>query len=71
MDDDPKKVGAAVSISKNVAKTVMQNIVFSISVKIIIMILAVFGLSNMWLASFADVGVLVLSVLNGIRVMLK
>lgn len=71
MDDNPKKIGSAVSVSKRTAKTVLQNICFSIGVKVIIMILSVLGVTDMWVASFADVGVLVLAVLNGIRVMLK
>ena len=71
MDDNPKKVGSAVSVSRRTAKTVLQNICFSIGVKVIIMILSVLGVTDMWVASFADVGVLVLAVLNGIRVMFR
>ncbi|MBR4910498.1 MAG: cadmium-translocating P-type ATPase [Clostridia bacterium] len=71
MDDDPRKIGSAVRLSKKVQKTVWQNIAFSIGVKIVIMLLSVLGITNMWLASFADVGVLVIAVLNGIRVLFK
>ncbi|MBO7519496.1 MAG: cadmium-translocating P-type ATPase [Clostridia bacterium] len=69
MDDNPKKVGAAIALSKSAAFTVRQNICFSIGVKIIIMLLSVLGLTDMWVASFADVGVLVLAVLNSIRLL--
>ena len=69
MDDNPKKVGAAIAMSKSAAFTVRQNICFSIGVKIIIMLLSVLGLTDMWVASFADVGVLVLAVLNSIRLL--
>lgn len=67
MDDDPGKVSVAVNISKKAQKIVLQNICFSIGIKVLIMVLSVLGISNMWVASFADVGVLVLAVLNSIR----
>lgn len=67
MDDNPEKVSTAVLISKKATKIVFQNVFLSIGIKIIIMILSVIGLSNMWMASFADVGVLILVVLNAIR----
>lgn len=67
MDDNPQKIVTANLISKRVSKIVLQNIYFSIGVKVIILMLSVLGLCNMWTASFADVGVLVLAVLNSIR----
>lgn len=69
MDDNPQKVSKAIRISKKAAKIVSQNIYFSIGVKMIILILSAFGIGNMWTASFADVGVLVIAVLNAIRAM--
>ncbi|MBO4733439.1 MAG: cadmium-translocating P-type ATPase, partial [Clostridia bacterium] len=71
MDDNPKKISAAVSLSKRAAGIVIQNIGFSIGVKVVIMILSVLGITDMWLASFADVGVLVLAVLNAVRILFK
>ena len=70
MDDNPKKICSAISLSKRAMAIVMQNIWFSIGVKVIIMLLSVLGITNMWFASFADVGVLVLAVLNSIRLLL-
>ena len=69
MDDNPKKVVSAIKISKKAVKIVSQNIYFSIGVKMVILILSALGIGNMWSASFADVGVLVLAVLNAIRAM--
>lgn len=69
MDDNPQKVSKAIRISKKAAKIVSQNIYFSIGVKMIILIFSAFGIGNMWTASFADVGVLVIAVLNAIRAM--
>lgn len=70
MDDNPQKIAVAHKIAKKTAKIVLQNICFSIGVKMLIMLLSVFGISNMLTASLADVGILVLAVLNGIRAML-
>ena len=70
MDDNPKKIYSAISLAKKAAAIVMQNICFSIGVKVIIMLLSVLGITDMWFASFADVGVLVLAVLNSIRLLL-
>ena len=67
MDDDPMKVAKAVNISRKVMRIIYQNIVFAIGVKILCLILGAFGYANMWLAIFADVGVMVLAVLNAIR----
>ena len=67
MDDDPIKVVKAVRIAKKCMRIVYQNIVFAIGVKLICLVLGALGLSNMWLAIFADVGVMVIAVLNSIR----
>ena len=67
MDDDPRKVAGAVRIARKCMGIVRANIVFAIGVKIICLILGAIGLANMWLAIFADVGVLILCVLNAMR----
>ncbi len=67
MDDDPKKISTAVGISKKCLGIVYQNIVFSIGVKVICLILGALGIANMWLAIFADVGVMIIAALNAIR----
>lgn len=69
MDDDPMKIAAAVRISRRTLGIVWQNIIFALSVKGICLILGAMGLANMWLAIFADVGVMVLAILNAIRAM--
>ena len=67
MDDDPMKLASAIRISKNCMAIVWQNIVFAMGVKLICLLLGALGIANMWLAIFADVGVMVLAVLNAIR----
>lgn len=67
MDDDPLKISKAIKISKKCLNIVYQNIYFAIGVKLICLILSTIGLANMWLAIFADVGVMVIAVLNAIR----
>ena len=67
MDDDPKKIGKAIRIARKCLKIVYQNIVFAIGVKLICLALGALGYANMWIAVFADVGVMVLAVLNAIR----
>ena len=69
MDDDPLKLPTAIRISKKCLKIVKENIWFAIGVKLICLILGGFGIANMWLAIFADVGVMVIAVLNAIRCM--
>ncbi|MBR3438088.1 MAG: cadmium-translocating P-type ATPase [Clostridia bacterium] len=69
MDDDPKKISTAVRISKKCLGIVYQNIVFSIGIKVICLILGALGIANMWLAIFADVGVMIIAALNAIRVL--
>ena len=69
MDDDPMKISKAIRISRKCLGIVHQNIVFAIAVKVLSLILVAFGLANMWIAIFADVGVMILAVLNAIRAM--
>ena len=69
MDDDPMKIAKAIKISRKCLNIVYQNIVFAIAIKILALILVAFGVANMWIAIFADVGVMVLAVLNAIRAM--
>lgn len=69
MDDDPMKIGKAIRISRKCLKIVWENIIMAIGIKGICLILGVFGIVNMWLAIFADVGVMILAVLNAIRAM--
>ena len=69
MDDDPLKIAKAIRISRHTLSIVWQNIVMAIGVKVICLILGAFGIANMWLAIFADVGVMILAVLNAIRAM--
>ena len=70
MDDDPMKIVTALQIAKKCMAIVYQNIVFSIGIKAGVMIFAALGIANMWAAIFADVGVMVLAVLNAMRVLL-
>ena len=67
MDDDPSKISLAMRISQRTLRIVRQNIVFALAVKIICLLLGAFGLANMWLAIFADVGVMVIAVINATR----
>ena len=67
MDDDPMKLVKAIRISRKCLGIVRQNIVFAIGVKLLCLLLGALGMANMWLAIFADVGVMVLAVLNAIR----
>lgn len=67
MDDDPLKVVKAVRIAKKCMRIVYQNIYFAIGIKILCLLLGAVGIANMWLAIFADVGVMVIAVLNAIR----
>lgn len=67
MDDDPVKIAKAIRISRKCLRIVYQNIVFAIGIKLICLVLGAVGIANMWLAIFADVGVMILAVLNAIR----
>ncbi len=70
MDDDPLKIVKAIRIAKKCLRIVYENIYFAIGIKVICLILGALGIANMWAAIFADVGVMVLAVLNAIRVLL-
>lgn len=67
MDDDPMKIVKAIKISRKCLRIVYENIVFAIGVKLACLVLVALGFANMWLAIFADVGVMILAVLNAIR----
>ena len=67
MDDDPLKISKAIKISRKCLRIVYQNIVFAIGIKLLCLALGALGLANMWLAIFADVGVMIIAVLNAIR----
>ena len=67
MDDDPMQIAKAIRISRKCLGIVYQNIVFAIGIKLICLFLGAIGIANMWLAIFADVGVMILAVLNAIR----
>ena len=69
MDDDPMKIVKAIRISRKCLGIVYQNIIFAIAIKVLALILVAFGVANMWIAIFADVGVMVLAVCNAIRAM--
>ncbi len=64
MDDNPQKIPAVISLSKITMSTVKQNIVFALGIKFLVLFLSVIGYSNMWFASFADVGVSIIAILN-------
>ena len=70
MDDDPMKIASAIGISRKCMRIVRQNIVFALGVKLACLVLGALGLTNLWIAIFADVGVMVLAVLNAIRAMM-
>jgi len=69
MTDEPSKIATAIKISKRTRKIVIQNIVFALGVKALVLILGAFGIATMWEAVFADVGVSVLAILNAMRIM--
>lgn len=71
MDDDISKINKAISISNKVKRIIKENLVFSIGVKILILVLSFIGIANMWQAVFADVGVTIISILNTLRIMKK
>lgn len=67
MDDDPLSISKAIRISRKCLRIVYENIVFAIGIKLICLVLGALGIANMWLAIFADVGVMIIAVLNAIR----
>ena len=70
MDDDPLKIAKAIRIARKCLCIVRENIVFAIGIKLICLLLGAMGIANMWLAIFADVGVMIIAVLNAIRALL-
>ena len=70
MDDDPAKIARAIRIARKCIRIVNENIWFALGVKAVCLILGALGIANMWLAIFADVGVMVLCVLNAIRALI-
>ena len=67
MDDDPLKISKAIKIARKCIRIVYENIYFAIGIKVICLILGAIGIANMWMAIFADVGVMIIAVLNAIR----
>ena len=67
MDDDPMKIVKAIRIAKKCMRIVYENIYFALGIKAVCLILGALGIANMWMAIFADVGVMVIAVLNAIR----
>ncbi len=67
MDDNPLKISTAISIAKRTLGIVRQNIVFALAVKLIVLLLGALGIANMWEAIFADVGVMIIAILNAMR----
>ena len=67
MDDDPAKISLAMKISVHTLKIVRENIIFALAVKLVCLVLGALGIANMWLAIFADVGVMVIAVINATR----
>ena len=69
MTDSIEKINDAINISKKTSKIIKQNLIFSIGIKLIVLILSIFGFANMWGAVFADVGATLITVLNSIRIL--
>ena len=69
MTDEPSKISNAIKLSKKTMRIVKQNIIFAITVKVLVLILSAFGLSSMWQAVFADVGVSIIAIINALRVL--
>ena len=67
MDDDPLKIDTAIHIAIKFIHIVYENIYFAIGIKLICLVLGAIGIANMWVAIFADVGVMVIAVINAIR----
>ena len=70
-DDDVRKISDTVRIARRTMGIIHANICFAIAVKILILLLSVFGIANMWIAIFGDVGVLILCILNAMRMLVK
>ena len=69
MTDEPSKIAEAINVSKRTMKIVKENIIFALTVKVLVLILASLGIATMWAAIFADVGVSVLAILNALRIL--
>ena len=69
MDDKPSKIAQAMRVARKTMRIVWENIVFALGVKLLILVLAAFGIANMWLAVFGDVGVAMIAILNAMRCM--
>ena len=67
MDDDPLKISKAINISKKCIRIVKENVVFALAIKFLFLGLGAIGIANMWFAIFADVGVMIIAILNAIR----
>jgi Cd2+/Zn2+-exporting ATPase len=71
MDDKPSKIADAMKLARKTMRIVWENIIFALGVKAVILILGAFGIANMWIAVFGDVGVLIIAILNAMRCMKK
>ena len=71
MSDEVEHIPQAIEISKYTRKIIKQNLIFAMSVKLIILLLSVFGYANMWLAVFGDTGVTLITILNTLRIIKK
>ncbi len=69
MNDRPSDIARAIAVARKTMRIVWQNIIFALGIKLIVLVLAVFGIANMWLAVFADVGVAIIAILNAMRAM--
>ena len=69
MTDEPSKIAKTIKISKKTMRIVKQNIIFAITVKVLVLILSALGISSMWQAVFADVGVSIIAIINALRVL--
>ncbi len=69
MTDEPSKIVKAINVSKKTMRIVKQNIIFAISVKIVVLFLSAIGISTMWEAVFADVGVSIIAIINALRML--
>ena len=71
MQDNLMQIVKGIDIAKQTERIVTQNIIFALGTKLIVMLLGIFGIANMWLAVFADVGVSIIAILNAIRIIPK
>ena len=69
MTDEPSKISDAIKLSKKNMRIVKENIIFAIFIKILVLVLSAFGISTMWEAVFADVGVAIIAILNALRML--